>query len=556
MAILSKFLAGGQTWAHRIRMLRHVFKIATAISMCCALLVLLYLLCSQPFILYQSLWYYMKVHFLELTSDTVVVNSDYWDAISNERHFNTHIELPLKTVLTYTEPYVELFSKLFSENLETTSSVSFFTFLGLLLFFLARGYVTGRKKHISGRRITAAWVVSLKLKIFRNASKVKLGKLPLVKGTETQHIMVTGGTGSGKTNCFHHILPQIRQNNQKAIIVDTTGTFVKRYFVPGRDVLLNPFDPNSSHWHPWAECKDACDFEDLAECFIPTSYSDHDDYWRNASRALFTSLLTKENLSKRTSSLTRWLLFETLSRLCTHVQGTKGAAHIDPSSEKTAASIRSVASSFLGCLEFIQDTGTPFSIRDWVKDEQQTNWLFLTCSPGQRASIRSLLSAWFSIATRSLIQLEPNRDRRIWFVVDELPSLNKLKDLEVFLTESRKFGGCALLALQSIAQLDSIYGREITKTIIGNCATKIAFSEQDNEIAYRISKSFGEREIQEYQEGISYGAHEARDGVNLSLQTKNQPLVSVTAIQSLKRNQAFVKLPENYSITKIKLSIA
>jgi type IV conjugative transfer system coupling protein TraD len=387
------------------------------------------------------------------------------------------------------------------------------------------------------------------------ASYIKVSTVPLVKGTETQHILITGGTGSGKTNCLHHILPQIRKNRHRAVIVDTTGTFVARYFREGKDYLLNPFDTRSVTWNPWAECKSKADIEDLAECFIPCSYSEHEDYWRNASRALFSSLMQKMELTKKTSDLTRWILFESLSKLCNYIQGTKGAAHIDINSEKTAASIRSVASSFLSCLEFLNDTDEPFSIRDWLHNKNDESWLFLSCTTAERASIRPLLSCWFSIATRSLIQIAPDFDRRIWYIVDELPSLNKLKDLEVFLAEGRKYGGCALLALQSIAQLEAIYGRETAKIILGNCTTKIAFSEQDPETAGKISKSFGEREYKEYQEGLSYGAHEARDGVTLSLQTRSAPLISPTEIQSLKRNHAFLKLPENLPITKIKLKI-
>jgi type IV secretory pathway TraG/TraD family ATPase VirD4 len=85
--------------------------------------------------------------------------------------------------------------------------------------------------------------------------------------------------------------------------------------------------------------------------------------------------------------------------------------------------------------------------------------------------------------------------------------------------------------------------------------TKIVFAEQDPQIAEIISKSFGEREIKEYQEGLSYGAHETRDGVSLSLQSKMLPLVSPTDIQSLKKNQAFIKLPRNMPISRIKLPL-
>jgi type IV secretory pathway TraG/TraD family ATPase VirD4 len=146
-------------------------------------------------------------------------------------------------------------------------------------------------------------------------------------------------------------------------------------------------------------------------------------------------------------------------------------------------------------------------------------------------------------------------NRRVWFIIDELPTLDKIKDLETLLTEGRKYGGCGVISLQSPSQLESIYGHDKAKTIMGNCATKIVFAENDPEISARISKVFGEREIKEVQEGISYGANEIRDGVSLSLHTRSIPTVSSSEIQSLPPNYAFLKLPGYYPITKINLPI-
>lgn len=556
MGIIHTITEGGQIWAHRIRMLRQVCKLATTISFIAGVIVFVSLMLRLNFIIYEAVWYYLKSYTLGFLFPQIEVDSYFWATVAKERYLAEPVQVAADKVAFCTEPYVHFFLTQATNNLEITSSISFCAFTVMIFFFLIRGAIAKRRRHVSGRRLVSPWLLSWKLKITGRDSNIQIGSLPLLKGSETQHIMVTGGTGSGKTNCLHHILPKIRVNGQRCVIVDTTGTFVERYFREGKDILLNPFDKRSVSWHPWAECNTPFDFEDLAECFIPSSYSEQENYWRSAARTLFCSLMQKTHLSKRTSDLTRWVLFESLANICSYVKGTKGAAHLDMNSEKTAASVRSVTSSFLSCLEFLNDTDKPFSIRQWMQNKNDDSWLFLSCTTAQRASIRPLISCWFSIATHNLIQLSPDLSRRIWFIVDELPSLNKLKDLEVFLAESRKYGGCALLALQSMAQLETIYGREITKTIIGNCATKIAFSEQDPEIASKISRAFGEREVKEYQEGISYGAHETRDGVNLSLQAKMLPLVSVTDIQSLKRNQAFVKLPENHPITRVRLSIA
>lgn len=114
---------------------------------------------------------------------------------------------------------------------------------------------------------------------------------------------------------------------------------------------------------------------------------------------------------------------------------------------------------------------------------------FLMASPSQRAVLVPLISAWYSIAMRSLMQMSIDLDRRMWFVADELPSLQKLKELETCLVEGRKFGACALLAIQSPAQLEMIYGHHNTRVIIGNCATKVSFSSRIQLLQNRFLKS-------------------------------------------------------------------
>src|SRR5262249_41157434 len=148
--------------------------------------------------------------------------------------------------------------------------------------------------------------------------------------------------------------------------------------------------------------------DSIAESFIPHSYSQHENYWRIAARALFSATLQKTAHLRKTSDLCRWLLFEPLPSLCHFVQGTKAGAHLDMGSEKTAGSIRSVATSFLECLEHIGDTIQPFSIRQWIQEEKNDSWLFLCCKPSQRTALTPLLSCWFSVAAMGLLQLSPD----------------------------------------------------------------------------------------------------------------------------------------------------
>jgi type IV conjugative transfer system coupling protein TraD len=555
MINLTKSLAeGGQTWAHRMRMLRQVIKIVICISAFILILsIILFMLWNNTPLLI-ALYYNMKASIVSIFDDKLLIDPQLWKNMTGIDYGNREFSLSVSRVMKATDPKL---AKLYPELLKGVY-LGLKTFCAstviIICYFLIRGCSSKGKTHVSGSKVAKSWFLRLKLQILRKASNIKIGQLPYVKDTETMHTLITGGTGSGKTNCLHHILTSIREAGSKTIVIDTTGAFVSRYYRQGKDVILNPFDERGVGWSPWAECENKFDYEELAESFIPISNNESERYWRMAAKSLFSSLLQKLDGTKKVSDLVRWALFASLRDLSGFIEGTKAASHLDINSEKTAGSVRSVASSFLECLEHIEDIENPFSIKKWVSEEDDS-WLFICCKPSQRASIAPLISSWISIAVRGVLSLDPSRTRRIWFVLDELPTLNKVKGLETLLTEGRKYGACALLALQSPSQLESIYGRDVSHIIAGNCSTKIVFSEYDPEIAERISKIFGVSEIGEYQEGISYGAHEMRDGVNLSYQKKKQATVSATDIQSLKPNQAYIRLSGKQPITKMRLKI-
>jgi hypothetical protein len=70
-----------------------------------------------------------------------------------------------------------------------------------------------------------------------------------------------------------------------------------------------------------------------------------------------------------------------------------------------------------------------------------------------------------------------------------------------------------------------------------------------------MSQMLGEQEIMESVEGISYGAHQMRDGVSLNEHKRMKPVVSATDIMSLNDLEAYLKLPGNLPVTRLKFVI-
>ncbi|MCK4934784.1 MAG: type IV secretion system DNA-binding domain-containing protein, partial [Simkaniaceae bacterium] len=327
------------------------------------------------------------------------------------------------------------------------------------------------------------------------------------------------------------------------------------YYRENQDILFNPYDTRTSPWHPWCECHKDYHYEQIVNSLIPNTQFHSDDFFLRAGRAVL--LATLEESAKNSHNIKDFLDFllkQDIHGLHAALKDTDASVYVDPKGERTTMSIRATIANIVRHFRSLKNTTSPFSIRDWILSETIDNqWLFLTCTTEQRASLNPLMSVWFSVAMNAMKAKDPKLpNKKIWFIIDELHSLQKLEYLEESLAELRKYGGCIVLATQDLSQIDKQYGSHSTRTIIDLCGTKVCFRQSDNEIAKRMSSFFGETEYQEMQEGLSYGAHEMRDGVNLSKIERTKPTVPATKILELQNLQAYLKLPGNHPATKIK----
>lgn len=423
-----------------------------------------------------------------------------------------------------------------------------------------RGKAKKAKEILSGNEIVKPNILQKLLRRQNIDSPLKLGNVSLRLNSETQHLMFCGTTGTGKSNCFMQLFPQIREMNQRAIVVDTTGEFVSRFYREGIDILINPFDERSVGWSPWDECLKDYHYDEIAHGFIPQT--GNDSFWADSARTVFAECLRYlDNQSSRSIEyLLNLVLHCPLVDLYKNLKETPAANLLDPSGERTAMSIRSHLAPYLKAFKYLPKSKFHFSIREWIQNgvdnEHDDSWLFITSTPDQRETLRPLISGLMTIAVNSLMSTAPNPDRRVWFMIDELISLNKQEALPKALAEIRKYGGCIAAGVQNIPQLQEQYGPAETKSLTSLFNTKVIFRNGDPETAKYMSQMLGEQEIMESVEGISYGAHQMRDGVSLNEHKRMKPVVSATDIMSLNDLEAYLKLPGNLPVTKLKFSVS
>ncbi len=434
------------------------------------------------------------------------------------------------------------------------------------LFFWLLGRRMARAHRVRGAEMTTAGALARRVtplfsrlagRFFPAArkSKPRIAGVPWPERAETQHTIVSGTTGSGKTVLISDLVAQIRERGERCILYDKMGSYTRAFFDPARDVLMNPLDARAPRWSPFLEARTPRDFDTMAAALIPQQKDTVDPFWVTAARQLFANgagVLWKRGVTEN-SVLVKHLLKTELTSLAEAMEGTVAQSIVDPENPKTALSVRAMLTAHLGALECLPDSGAPFSIREWVEREDESGFLFLTSRGDQHASLRGLISTWLEIAVNALLSLGRDDERRVWIVLDELPTLHQVPSLQPGLAESRQFGGCFVLGVQVISALRDLYGRNGAETVSGLCGTRVVLAAPDQETARWSAESLGRGEVTEYAEGLSYGASAMRDGVSLTERREMRPLALPSEIMRLENLDGYLKFPGPWPVAQIRL---
>ena len=380
----------------------------------------------------------------------------------------------------------------------------------------------------------------------------EIAGIPWPDGAETRHTIVSGTTGSGKTVLIADLVEQIRARGERCVVYDKMGSYTETFFDSTRDVLLNPLDARAPRWSPFLEARTARDFDTMAAALIPRQKDAADPFWITAARQLFShgaAVLWKRG-ETRNRVLVDHLLKTELSALAEAMEGTVAQSIVDPANPKTALSVRAMLTANIGTMDLLPDEGEPFSVRKWIEGEGK-GFLFLTSRGDQHASLRGLISTWLEIAVNALLSLPREDGRRIWVILDELPTLHQLPSLRPGLAESRQFGGCFVLGVQVFSALRDLYGRDGAETISGLCGTRVVLAAPDRDTSEWSAESLGRVEVEALAEGVSYDT--PRDGVTLSARRDLRSLVLPAEVSRLENLSGYVKFPGAWPVARIRL---
>lgn len=384
-----------------------------------------------------------------------------------------------------------------------------------------------------------------------DTSPYTIAGVPMRKGSENLHTLIAGAQGTGKSLQFFAHMKQVRARGKRAIVYDPTGEYTQAFFREGVDILMNPLDARSPNWNIWNDVEKDYHFDSAATGLIPDP-AEADPFWAKAGRMVLKDVfkvLGREG--RRTNrALYNAIAKSSLEEMAALLAGTAGATYVDPKTERTGMSLKMTVQNQLESFRFLHDDGEPFSIRKWIANESDS-WLFITAREELRDALSPVLSLWIDTAMKAVLNLEAIHRERLWFYIDELPTLHKLDILKLVLTNTRKYGLCCFIGVQDFSQLYEIYGHDLAKTIISGCQTKLLLRVTDGEAAKQMAVLFGTSEIDEKDETLSYGLSASRDGISIVNKRSIRDLILSSQILGLPDLTGYLIVPGDYPIGRV-----
>jgi len=355
---------------------------------------------------------------------------------------------------------------------------------------------------------------------------------------EAQHMQIIGDTGAGKSALMFQVLRQVRSRGDSAIVYDPAREFVKRFYDPKRgDIILNPLDKRCPYWGPAEELRSRSEAKALAASLFQPPQDKKGEFFIESPQKIFAFLMA---YGPSPEQLVKWM--SDPEEIDLRLKGTEHAHLIDPHAHQqragVLASLGLVADS-LRLLPKRDAANGKWTATEWA--EKRQGWIFLTSLPAEREALRPLQSLWIDWLVLRLLNEPMAAQNRVWFVIDELATLQKLPQLHTAITEARKSRNPVVLGFQGKAQLEYLYGH-LAEVMLSQPATSIWLTTKEPKAGQWVSEFIGKVEVERLRETHFDGT---RSGRNFALDRQVEPLVLESEISGLADLHAYMKY-QNY----------
>jgi Type IV secretion-system coupling protein DNA-binding domain len=427
-----------------------------------------------------------------------------------------------------------------------------------------KGEEAGKDNHLRGARLDDLALLKQSLKPHLAQGSFSLSGVNLPADFANRHIALVATTGAGKTTVLRELIDQAEKRGEAAIIYDTSGEFIAQYYNPERgDVILDPMDERGCFWDLMGEAKGhPADAEHIANKLIPEAGDNTDSVWTDSARSVVANVIRKLVSEDKTTlaDLSKVLQTSSAEDLAAWLGDTSSARIFSPGSDRATASVLFSLTQALETLKFLkhEDSGAQlFTFREYFQQLDQISGpkplVFVPRRESHFESLKPLLACWLELAAVGIMALPPNPRRRVWMMLDELPDIPKVVNLQRLLPQGRKFGACVVITFQAIGQMRMRYKADGAEALLANCNTKLILQCADFDTRKWSSQLVGEAEAELRDDSSSLGFEVGKGQTTIGRQRQIRPAILESEFK-LPKYTGFLLLPDAHPVTKITLS--
>jgi type IV secretory pathway TraG/TraD family ATPase VirD4 len=326
----------------------------------------------------------------------------------------------------------------------------------------------------------------------------------------TRHVLVVGGTGSGKSTVIKPLIEKIAKSGEQMLLFDPKSEFTENFESPE---IIAPWDSRSLAWDIARDMRNPLDMRRFAATMIRES---QDPMWSNASRQLLVGLMIYLQATRgyewgwmELADMVAQPQAQLLAIMKTwHPEAVRS---VEKASVTTSGILINLASFCSSIFDLAEAWGSVprdrrISFVEWSQGKSKFPQVILQGHGAYADLTKSYAEGIVGIfsAMVNSVEMRDNPNNKIWFIADEFAQLGKIPVRPLF-EVGRSRGVRCVVACQDFAQLEEIYGAPMVKALIGMSGTMLVGQIMQGETAEQLCKAFGAREVERANMSASSG---------------------------------------------------
>lgn len=359
-------------------------------------------------------------------------------------------------------------------------------------------------------------------------------EISLNEEQQASNVFLTGPVGVGKSSRV--FIPNLFREDDsgslfvcdvKGELLPITGSKVAQQHEVWVVDFLHP--DRSEGYNPLALIRGIEDAQEFARCWVANTGHSPEDYWNKVARHLLTWTILHLRVAEpqapfsRVADILCGLPYERLKRLLTTTpatiirqEATAWFDYLDRNPRLIGSAMTETATRFEALSGADMRVSTAHNQIDFRAMTERPIALYLEVprryaeryQPLVACFVQQMFATWEELAEAS-----PNGRlaRRILCYLDEFTNLGVIPNMSGYISTARHTGVGMLIAVQSFAQIDEKYGKNVRGSILTNCLTHLLLPGAGLEETEYYSRRIGNTTVKSESQHRSGGGLSAQD---------------------------------------------